>query len=49
MSLGEDMVRPYTRTESGNINRHTYRAKRTMDVPCRKPAFPTTMRKDGRR
>jgi len=49
LSLGEDMVRPYTgRAESGNINRHTYRAKRTMGVPCKQPAFSTTVRKDRR-
>jgi len=36
LSLGEDMVRPYTRrAESGNVNGHTYWAKRTKGVPCK--------------
>jgi len=49
LSLGEDMVRPFTRrAERGNVNRHIYRAKRTMGVPCKQPAFPTTVRKDRR-
>jgi hypothetical protein len=50
LSLGEDIVIPYTRRdESGNVNKHSYRAKRTMGVPCKQPAFPTTARKDRRR
>jgi hypothetical protein len=50
LSLEEDMVRPYTRrAKSRYVNRHTYRAKRTMGIPCKQPAFPATVRKDGRR
>ena len=48
LSLGEEMVRPHIRrrADSGNIDRHTRRAMRAVDVPCTQLARPATVKKD---
>ena len=37
------------KTGSGNVDGHTRRAMREMDVACKQPAFPTAMKKGGGR
>jgi hypothetical protein len=37
------------RADSGNFNRHTHRAMTAVDIPCKQPASPTTVKKDGGR
>jgi len=45
------VVRPCIRKRpgSGNVNRHTHRAMTAMDIPCKQPASPTTVKEDGGR
>jgi hypothetical protein len=45
------MVRPHIikRADSGNVDRHTRRATRAMDIPCKQPVSPTTVKEDGGR
>ena len=49
LSLGEEMVTPHIsiRADSGNVDRHTRKVMKTMGVPCKQPASPTTVKKRG--
>jgi hypothetical protein len=46
--LGEAVVRPHIRkrADGENVDRHIRRAMRTMDIPCKHPAYPTTVKED---
>jgi len=51
LSLGEEMVTPHirSRADSGNVDRHTRRAMRAVDVAYKQPASATTVKKVGGR
>jgi hypothetical protein len=47
LSLREEMITPHIirRDDSENVDRHTRRAMRAMDVACKQPVSPTTVKK----